>query len=163
VSNVLDVRATLNDIDHTDLVKNGSVNSIRPITGAGIVVDSSRTLSTNTLWLYVNVRRLFNFVKTSLRLGLRWVVQEPNDTSLWNKIKFNSVTPFLMGLWRRGAFGPGAPSDVFTVKVDAENNSTANIQQGILNVDVFFFPSRPAETIVITVGQQESGAKSSES
>jgi uncharacterized protein len=127
------------------------------------VIDSSRTLSTNTLWLYVNVRLLFNYVKTSLKYGLRWVVQEPNDTTLWNKIKYNSVTPFLMGLWRRGAFGPGAPADVFTVKVDAENNPPANIQQGILNVEVYFYPSRPAETIVITVGQQEGGAKTSES
>jgi uncharacterized protein len=163
LNNVLDVRATLNDTDHTDLVKNGSINAIRPIPGTGIVIDSSRTLSTNTLWLYVNVRLLFNYVKTSLKYGLRWVVQEPNDTTLWNKIKYNSVTPFLMGLWRRGAFGPGAPADVFTVKVDAENNPPANIQQGILNVEVYFYPSRPAETIVITVGQQEGGAKTSES
>jgi phage tail sheath protein FI len=162
VNNALNVRAMLNDTDFTDLVKNGSVNAIRSITGAGIVIDSSRTLSTNTLWLYVNVRLLFNFVKTSLRLGLRWVVQEPNDTTLWNKIKFNSVTPFLMGLWRRGAFGPGAPADVFTVKVDAVNNPPANIQQGILNVEVYFYPSRPAETIVITVGQQEGAATASE-
>jgi hypothetical protein len=162
VQNALAVRATLNDTDHTDLVKNGSVNAIRPITGAGIVIDSSRTLSTNTLWLYVNVRLLFNFVKTSLKLGLRWVVQEPNDTVLWNKIKFNSVTPFLMGLWRRGAFGPGAPADVFTVKVDAVNNPPASIQQGILNVEVYFYPSRPAETIVITVGQQQGAASAAE-
>jgi phage tail sheath protein FI len=162
VGNALDVRATLNDVDFTDLVKNGSVNAIRPIQGAGIVIDSSRTLSTNTLWLYVNVRLLFNYVKTSLKLGLRWVVQEPNDTTLWNKIKFNSVTPFLMGLWRSGAFGPGAPKDVFTVKVDAENNPPTNIQQGILNIEIYFFPSRPAETIVITVGQQEGAATASE-
>ncbi len=163
VNNALDVRATLNDTDHTDLVKNGSVNAIRPITGAGIVIDSSRTLSTNTLWLYVNVRLLFNYVKTSLKLGLRWVVQEPNSSDLWNKIKVLSVTPFLMGLWRRGAFGPGAPADVFTVKVDADNNPPANIQQGILNVEVYFYPSRPAETIIITVGQQEGAASASES
>jgi hypothetical protein len=163
VENALDVRTRITDTDHTDLVKNGSVNAIRPITGAGIVIDSSRTLSTSTLWLYVNVRLLFNYVKTSLRYGLRWVVQEPNDTTLWNKIKFNSVTPFLMGLWRRGAFGPGAPKEVFTVKVDAENNPPAQIQQGILNVEVYFYPSRPAETIVITVGQKEGGATASES
>jgi phage tail sheath protein FI len=162
VANALDVRAMLNDTDFTDLVKNGSVNLIRPIQGAGIVVDSARTLSTNTLWLYVNVRLLFNYVKTSLRLGLRWVVEEPNDTALWNKVKFNSVTPFLMGLWRRGAFGPGAPKDVFTVKADAENNPTANIQQGILNIEVYFYPSRPAETIVITVGQKGGAATASE-
>ncbi len=41
VDNALDVRATLNDTDFTDLVKNGSVNAIRPITG-GAASSSTR-------------------------------------------------------------------------------------------------------------------------
>jgi phage tail sheath protein FI len=163
VNNALDIKFQISDAKHTDLVKGGSVNAVRFVAGQGIVVDSSRTLSTSTLWLYVNVRLLFNFVKSSLKGGLRWVVQEPNDTALWNKVKYNSVTPFLMGLWRRGAFGPGAPDKVFTVKVDGENNPPANIQQGLFNVEVYFYPSRPAETIVITVGQQDGGATAGES
>ena len=163
VQGALDVRYHITNRDHTALVKEGSVNAVRFIAGQGIVVDSSRTLSTNPLWIYVNVRLLFNFVKSSLMGGLRWTVQEPNTSDLWNKVKFNSVTPFLLGLWRRGAFGPGTPDQVFTVKVDAENNTPADIQQGRLNVEVFFYPSRPAETIVITVGQQEGGATASES
>jgi uncharacterized protein len=162
VQGALDVRYHITNRDHTALVKEGSVNAVRFIAGQGIVVDSSRTLSTNPLWIYVNVRLLFNFVKSSLMGGLRWTVQEPNTPDLWNKVKFNSVTPFLLGLWRRGAFGPGAPDDVFTVKVDAENNTPADIQQGRLNIEVFFYPSRPAETIVITVGQQEGGATAGE-
>ncbi|TEB07877.1 Phage tail sheath protein [Pelotomaculum schinkii] len=162
INGALDVQYSITDTEHTDMVKNGSVNAVRFISGQGIVIDSSRTLSTSTLWLYVNVRLLFNFVKSSLRSGLRWVVQEPNNDALWNKIKYNSVTPFLMGLWRQGAFGPGAPEQVFTVKVDAENNPPANIQQGILTVEVYFYPSRPAETIIITVGQQEGGATAGE-
>jgi phage tail sheath protein FI len=162
LNNVLDVKMQVTDTDHTLMVKNGSVNAVRRIAGIGIVIDSSRTLSTNPLWLYVNVRLLFNFVKSSLKYGLRWVVQEPNDPTLWNKVKFNSVTPFLMGLWRRGAFGPGAPADVFTIKVDAENNPPANIQQGIFTVEVYFYPSRPAETIKLIVGQQEGASKASE-
>lgn len=163
VQGALDVQYHITNRDHTSLVTEGSVNAVRYITGQGIVIDSSRTLSTNALWLYVNVRLLFNFVESSLMGGLRWTVQEPNSSELWNKVKFNSVTPFLLGLWRRGAFGPGTPEQVFTVKVDAENNSPADIQQGRLNIDVFFYPSRPAETIVITVGQQEGGATASES
>ena len=163
VQGALDVRFHITNRDHTSLVKEGSVNAVRFIPGQGIVVDSSRTLSTNPLWIYVNVRLLFNFVKSSLMQGLRWTVQEPNTPELWNKVKFNSVTPFLMGLWRRGAFGPGSPDEVFTVKVDAENNTPADIQQGRLNIEVYFYPSRPAETIVITVGQQEGGATASES
>jgi len=163
VNNALDIQHQITSAVHTDLVKNGSVNAVRYIPGQGIVIDSSRTLSTNPIWLYVNVRLLFNFVKSSLMSGLRWVVQEPNDQTLWNKAKFNSINPFLMGLWRRGAFGAGLPEEVFTVKIDNENNSAASIQQGILNIEVYFYPVRPAETIVITVGQQESGAFASES
>jgi phage tail sheath protein FI len=162
VVNALDVAFSISDVTHTDLVKNGSVCAIRKITGLGIVIDSSRTLSTNALWLYVNVRLLFNYVKSSLKAGLRWTVQEPNDTALWNKAKYNSITPFLLGLYRQGAFGPGKPSDVFIVKIDAENNPPANIQQGIFTVEVYFYPSRPAETIIITVGQQDSGGTASE-
>jgi uncharacterized protein len=162
VQGALDVRFHITNRDHTSLVKEGSVNAVRFIPGQGIVVDSSRTLSTNPLWIYVNVRLLFNFVKSSLMQGLRWTVQEPNTPELWNKVKFNSVTPFLMGLWRRGAFGPGSPDEVFTVKVDAENNTPADIQQGRLYIEVYFYPSRPAETIIIIVGQQEGGATASE-
>lgn len=162
INGALDVDQHITDVDHTDLVKNGSVNAVRFISGQGIVVDSSRTLSTNPLWLYVNVRLLFNFVKSSLKGGLRWVVQEPNDDRLWNKVKFNSVRPFLLGLWRRGAFGPGAPEDVFTIKIDEENNPPENIQQGIFTAEVYFYPSRPAETVIVTVGQQEGGSSASE-
>jgi hypothetical protein len=163
LAGALDIYVTLNDTQHTDLVKTGGVNAVRFIAGQGIVIDSSRTLSTNVLWLYVNVRLLFNYVKSSLKRGLRWVVQEPNDPALWAKVRYNTVTPFLMGLWRRGAFGPGAPDKVFTIKVDAENNPPENVKQGLFNVEVYFYPSRPAETVLITVGQQDSGASASES
>lgn len=162
LNGALDVKFHINDTDHTSLVKKAGVNAVRFISGQGIIIDSSRTLSTNSLWLYVNVRLLFNFVKSSMVTGLRWVVQEPHNESLWNKVKFNSVTPFLMGLWRRGAFGPGTPGEVFTVKVDAENNTPANIQQGIFTCEIYFYPSRPAETIVLIVGQQEGAGSASE-
>jgi hypothetical protein len=158
----LAVERDVTDVDHTDLVKNGSVNGIRRFPGTGIVIDASRTLSTDTRWLYVNVRLLFNYVKASLRDGLRYVKQEPNRESLWNKIKFNTVTPFLLRLYQEGAFGPGTPADVFTVVCGPENNPPEETVLGNLRVEVYFFPSRPAETIVIIVGQQDSGATASE-
>jgi phage tail sheath protein FI len=163
LNNALDVGFSIGDVAHTNLVKSAGVNAVRRIPGEGIVIDSARTLSANPLWIYVNVRLLFNYVKSSLKQGLTWTKYEPNDTTLWNKANYNSITPFLMGLYRRGAFGPGKPSEVFTVKIDAENNPPANIQQGIFTADVYFYPSRPAETIIITVGQQDSGATASES
>jgi phage tail sheath protein FI len=159
---VLDVEYRLSDTEHTMLVKQGSVNGIRAIPRSGVVVDASRTLSTDTRWLYVNVRLLFNYVKSSLKSGLRWVRQEPNRDTLWTSIKVMTVTPFLMGLWRQGAFGTGEPAQVFTVICDATNNPPDQVDQGNLKVEVYFYPSKPAETIVIIVGQQPSGATASE-
>jgi hypothetical protein len=159
---VLDVEYRLSDIEHTALVKQGSVNGVRAIPRSGVVVDASRTLSTDTRWLYVNVRLLFNYVKSSLKAGLRWARQEPNRDTLWTQIKVMTVTPFLMGLWRQGAFGTGDPAQVFTVICDATNNPPDQVDQGNLKVEVYFYPSKPAETIVIMVGQQPSGATASE-
>lgn len=160
--NALGIEFDMTDTDHTDLVKNGGVNGIRAIPGSGIIVDASRTLSTDTRWLFVNVRRLFNFVKISLRDGLRWVAQEPHDEELRRKVKFNVVTPFLLGLWRQGAFGSDPPEQVFTVKCDAENNPPEEVKLGNFKVEVYFYPVKPVETIIIIVGQQESGATAAE-
>lgn len=159
---VLDVEYRLSDAEHTDLVKSGSINGVRAVPRAGIVIDASRTLSTDTRWLYVGVRLLFNYVKSSLKQGLRWARQEPNRDALWSAIKYGTVSPFLMGLWRQGAFGTGKPEQVFTVVCDATNNPPDEVEKGNLKIEVTFYPSRPAETIVIIVGQQPSGAKASE-
>jgi phage tail sheath protein FI len=159
----LDVEYRLSDAEHTDLVEMGSVNGIRAIPGAGIVIDASRTLSTDIRWRYVNVRLLFNYVKSSLKQGLRWVKQEPNRDQLWDAVKYGSVRPFLLGLWRQGAFGTGEPDDVFTIIVDETNNPPEEVDKGNFKVEVYFYPSKPAETILIVVGQQPSGATASES
>jgi phage tail sheath protein FI len=160
---VLDVNTRFSDTEHTALVKEGSINGIRPVPRAGIVIDASRTLSTDSRWLFVNVRLLFNFVKSSLRVGLRWVRQEPNKDMLWDLVKYGSVTPFLRGLWQQGAFGTGTPDEVYTVICDASNNPPAQVQLGVLNVEIYFYPSVPSETIVVKVGQQPAGGFASES
>lgn len=169
VQGVLALQHHLRDWEHSKLVVEGRINAVRGLPGQGIFIDSARTLSRSgptgesEPWRYVNVRLLFNFVKRALMDGLRWVIQEPNAPTLWNKVKHNVVTPFLMDLWRRGAFGPGSPAEAFAVKVDGENNPPAGIQQGSLHIGITFFPSRPAETVTIVVGQQEGGPTANES
>jgi phage tail sheath protein FI len=154
---VLAVAAEFTDGQHTEMVETGFVNGIRPMPGAGIVVAASRTLSTDTRWWFVNVRLLFNFVKSSLRDGLRFVRQEPHSEALRRSVRFQVVTPFLLGLWRRGAFGADPPKEVFSVKCDAENNPPEEVDQGNFRVEVYFYPVKPAETVVIVVGQQPAG------
>jgi hypothetical protein len=77
-------------------------------------------------------------------------------------VALNVVRPFLLGLWRQGAFGSDAPDDVFTIKCDEENNPPTEVDLGNFRIEVYFYPVKPAETILIVVGQQPSGASASE-
>ncbi len=162
VLGALGVSATFTDVQNTDMVRNGLVNSVRTLAGLGTIVTTSRTLSTDTRWWFVSTRLLFNFVKSSLRDGLSFVRQAPNTGELQRSVQFNVVTPFLLGLWRLGAFGSGPPEQVFTVKCDAENNPPDQVNLGYFTVEVYFYPVKPVETIIIIVGQQPSGASATE-
>jgi phage tail sheath protein FI len=162
VRGALDLSAGFSDGQPTDLVRNGFVNGVRALPGLGIVVAASRTLSTDTRWWFVGTRLLFNFVKSSLRDGLRFVRQEPHTGELRRSVALNVVRPFLLGLWRQGAFGSDAPDDVFTIKCDEENNPPTEVDLGNFRIEVYFYPVKPAETILIVVGQQPSGASASE-
>jgi phage tail sheath protein FI len=159
---VLEVSAGLTDGQMTDLVRNGFVNPINFTEGLGVTIAASRTLSTDTRWWFVSTRLLFNFVKSSLREGLRFVRQEPHSEELRRSVKYNVVTPFLLGLWRRGAFGTGEAADLFTVVCGPENNPPAEVNLGNFKIEVYFYPVKPAETIVIVVGQQPSGGTAGE-
>jgi phage tail sheath protein FI len=156
------VCASFTDLQHTDLVRNGLVNGIRFQQGAGITIAASRTLSSDTRWWFVSTRLVFNFVKVALRDGLRFVRQEPNSGELRRNVSLNVVRPFLLNLWRQGAFGSDPPDKVFTIKCDSENNPPVEVDQGNFKIEVYFYAVRPAETIIIVVGQQPTGGTASE-
>jgi phage tail sheath protein FI len=77
------------------------VNAIRIFPGGGIRVWGARTLSSDGLWKYVPVRRLFIFIERSIYEGTQWVVFEPNDEKLWESVT-ETIRPFLRSLWRAG-------------------------------------------------------------
>ena len=54
-------------------------------------------------WKYIPVRRLALFVEESIGRGLQWVTFEPNDESLWAKIR-RMIDAFMLMLFRQGAF-----------------------------------------------------------
>ena len=88
--------------EHDQLNPNG-INCIRAFPGRGIRVWGARTLSSDPSWRYLNVRRLFNYIEESILEGTQWVVFEPNDQRLWDRVK-RTINAFLAaGLARRRA------------------------------------------------------------
>jgi phage tail sheath protein FI len=132
------------------------INCIRSFPGRGIRVWGARTLSSDASWRYLNVRRLFNFVEKSIENGTQWVVFEPNDLYLWEKIK-RDVSAFLTRVWRDGALFGAAPEDAFYVRCDDELNSLEERDAGRLTIEVAIAPVKPAEFVIFRISQYAGG------
>ncbi|MCC7366412.1 MAG: phage tail sheath family protein [Dehalococcoidia bacterium] len=128
------------------------LNCIRVFPGRGIRVWGARTLSSDPAWRYLNVRRLFNYVEKSLYNGTQWVVFEPNDMALWERVK-RDISAFLKIVWMQGALFGASPDQAFYVKCDAENNPLATRDVGQLNVEIGIAPVKPAEFVIIKISQ----------
>ena len=134
-----------------------NLNCIRSFPGQGIRVWGARTLASDPEWRYLNVRRLFNFVESSILGGTNWVVFEPNDPKLWDSVT-RTVTMFLRRVWRDGALFGRTQAEAFFVKCDEENNPPENRDAGILTVEIGIAPVKPAEFVVFRISQFNGGA-----
>ncbi len=135
-----------------DVLNPIGVNCIRAFPGRGIRVWGGRTLSSNGAWRYVNVRRLFIMVEASMDAGLQWVVFEPNDSTLWAKVR-RDVTSFLRVVWRSGALFGDTPEQAFYVKCDEELNPPEIRDLGQLVIEVGLAPVKPAEFVIFRITQ----------
>jgi Bacteriophage tail sheath protein len=155
VAGALDLETNISRREHDELNPAG-INVIRAFPGRGIMVWGARTLADDSAWRYVNVRRLFNYVESSILAGTQWVVFEPNDLDLWQRIR-RTVSSFLLGLWRDGALFGATPEQAYYVKCDEETNPPDLIDAGYVVIEVGIAPVKPAEFVVFRIAQLPSG------
>ena len=138
--------------DEQDVLNPAGVNLIRALPGQGIRVWGARTASSNATFKYVNVRRLFIYVEESIKANTNWVVFEPNDATLWQRVQL-SVSGFLDGLWRNGMLAGDSPATSYFVEIGPSTMSRDDIMNGRLICNVGIAPSRPAEFVIFRVTQ----------
>ncbi|MPY55739.1 phage tail sheath family protein [Streptomyces spongiae] len=132
-----------------DLLNPGGVNLIRAFPGRGTRLWGARNATDDTAWRYVNVRRLFNMIETSVDRALQWVVFEPNTAQTWIRIKV-SVENFLDQQWRAGALAGTKPEHAYRVRVGlGETMTEADIDLGLVVTEVAIAPAKPAEFVVV--------------
>jgi hypothetical protein len=132
------------------------VNAIRAFPGRGIRVWGARTLSSDSAWRYVNVRRLFNYLEKSILGATQFAVFEPNDQALWGKLR-RSISAFLVNEWRSGALFGSTADQAFFVKCDEETNPADVIDNGMVRCQIGVAPVKPAEFVVFEVSQFSGG------
>jgi len=129
------------------------VNCIRNLNG-NITVWGARTMGgdANADLKYINVRRTLLFLRKSIDEGTQWVVFEPNDPSLWQKITRN-ITAFLTNVWRSGALFGTTAQEAFYVKCDAETNPPELRDVGQVVTEIGVAIVRPAEFVIFRISQ----------
>lgn len=136
-----------------DILNPQGVNLIRQFAGQGIRVWGARTCSSNGLWKYINVRRLFIFLEESIRNGTNWVVFEPNDEQLWARVQ-RTIDAFLTRVWRDGALTGGSPSEAFYINIGRSTMTQDDIDNGRLICVIGVAPVKPAEFVIFRITQK---------
>lgn len=132
-------------------------NRARPIVwGARTTVPPAETA-----WRYVNVRRLLLYIEESIEEGIQWSVFQPNNLALWQKL-IRTISEFLNRVWQSGALFGATADQAYYVKCDEELNPASVRALGQVYVEIGVAPVRPAEFVIVRIGQWEGGSEVSE-
>jgi hypothetical protein len=146
-----DVTVFVDDAVH-GILNPAGINAIRPLPGRGLRVFGARTMSSDTDWQNVNVRRLMMMIEKAVEGAIQWAVFEPNSVLTRTKLNL-TLTSFLLSLWQRGALMGASANDAFFVKCDDDNNPPEEREQGRLVATIGVAPSQPFEFIILRVGR----------
>jgi uncharacterized protein len=97
-------------------------------------------------------------VETGVRTRIAWAAFEPNGPKLWGLVR-REVGRFMQELFDQGAFQGRTRKDAYFVKCDANTMTPSDIAEGNLIMIVGFADVRPAEFLVITIGQMVQNAE----
>jgi len=138
-----------------DILNPRGVNLIRDFRGnnRGIRLWGARTMSSDSEWKYINVRRLLIFLEQSIDRGIQWVVFQPNSEPTWIAVR-QSVTNFLRTVWRDGALMGVKDDQAFFVRCDRSTMTQDDIDNGRLVCLIGVAPVKPAEFVIFRISQK---------
>ncbi|MBK9369897.1 MAG: phage tail sheath subtilisin-like domain-containing protein [Deltaproteobacteria bacterium] len=151
VAGVAELVTSISDREQEPLNMKG-VNIIRHRPGAGIRVWGARTVASDPLWNYVNVRRLFLFVERSIRDAIQWAVFLPNTPETRGDLR-TTIVGFLFRLYQEKMLDGSTWKEAFSVRCDQTNNADTDVRLGMLTVDVEIRPVYPAEFVRVRFRQ----------
>ena len=106
----------------------------------------------------MNARRYVAHLKRSLKEGTQWAVFEANGNALWAKVR-RTIKKFLLNEWRTGVLVGDRQKEAFFVKCDRSTMTQNDLDNGRLICEVGVAPVRPAEFIILRIGQWTADRK----
>lgn len=140
-----------------EFLYSAGINLLKYFPGKGIKIWGARTLSSDPNWRYINVRRTFSQICSSIKRGTQWAVFETNDKNLRKRL-VRQVSGFLLDLWMKGYLAGSTAEQGFYVRCDEELNPPENIDNGILTFEVGIAIVKPTEFFTIMITAEKDGA-----
>jgi phage tail sheath protein FI len=128
------------------------VNAIKFVAGTGIVVMGSRTLKAGYVDKYVPVRRTLIYLRKSATDLTEFALFESNDAFLWRRVRA-ALSSFLTNFWAQGGLVGDTPAQAYYVRCDETINPQSLIDNGELHIEIGVALQRPAEFVIIKIGQ----------
>ena len=157
IRNVYGLVANLTETEQGNLYKDSQLNLFTVVPGVGVIINGARTLARNTSEKYITVRRSMNYLKDLLKQSTQSALFEPNDERLWADLTVR-VSSLLNTFWASGGLKGRTSTEAFFVRCNATNNTTTDIENGKVNIEVGVALQSPAEFIVITISQWTGGS-----
>lgn len=153
---IVDLERILTNRDQ-DYLNPKRINCLRSFPGRGIRVWGARTLSGQTDWTYINVRRLFLTAVRWIDWNMYDVVFEANDSSLWARIE-RELTAYFTEQFQAGALKGATAQEAFYVKCNAETNPPEVRERSQVVTEIGLAPTIPYEFVVIRLIHGARGA-----
>lgn len=134
------------------------VNCLRYLPNRGYRVWGARTTSSDPEWKYVNIRRYFLYLESSIDRGSQWAVFEPNGERLWANVR-EMISDFLYNEWVNGALLGTTPKEAFFVRCDRSTMTQNDLDNGRLVCLIGVAAIKPAEFVIFRIGQKTADAK----
>ncbi len=162
-NNVLEViPARLSQASINRLVQQFSCNIIQYVENTGYYVGSSRSYSTNELYMSIHVRMQTSYYLRALNSKMRFLEQKPNTPEL-KREALVELNTFFKTEYDNGALERSVDFDQAYQGICDKSNNPSGQDRKLLNIDVLWIPTECTESVHITLRRNDGILTSLES
>ncbi len=135
------------------------INCLRYFPDRGYRVWGARTATSDSEFMYVNVRRYLIYLEHSIDNGSQWAVFENNGPALWARVK-DSIDSFLRNEFSEGRLLGTSPAEAYFIRCDRTTMTQNDLDNGRLICLIGVALLKPAEFVIFRIGQFTADARS---
>ena len=129
------------------------INCLRYFPNRGYRVWGARTATSNTEFMYVNVRRYLIYLEHSIDNSTQWAVFENNGPALWSRVK-EAIDSFLFNEWKEGNLLGDSTAEAYFVRCDRTTMTQNDLDNGRMICLIGVAVLKPAEFVIFRIGQK---------